>query len=355
MATIKDVARMASVGISTVSRVINETKPVSPEVRARVMRAVEETGYTANPIARGLKISRTNSIVVIVTSLRRLFFTSVLEGITKTAEKYGYSVFISQSNDNLETETELVQSYAAQWVDGIILASIATGADPKTQRYCASLSRLQKNTRPIPVVTLEYPCANDKVDGVVVDHERAAFEAVTHLLEQGKRSIAHITVPLSTPMGQMRLDGYRAALAAKGITPDERYVRQGEYTPISGYNVVCDMLSESLPVDGIFAANDQMAVGALTACKEHALRVPEDVAIIGYDNVFVSSIVTPALSSVDIPRYEMGATAMELLHQRLAAEKRSGKRRIITLPAAVVPRGSTVAGMQVTTENMVNW
>lgn len=355
MATIKDVARLASVGISTVSRVMNETKAVSPEVRARVMRAIEETGYTTNPIARGLKISRTNSIVVIITSLQRLFFTSVLEGISKTAEKYGYSVFISQSNDNLETETELVESYAAQWVDGIILASIATGNDPKTQRYCASLSKLQKNTNPIPVVTLEYPCANEHVDGVVVNHEKAAFEAVSHLIDNGKTRIAHITVPLSTPMGRMRLAGYREALKAHGLPADERYVRQGEYTPTSGYNVVLGMLAEGLAVDGIFAANDQMAVGALTACKERGLHVPEDIAIIGYDNVFVSSIVTPALSSVNVPRYEMGATAMELLHQRMTAEKGGGKRRIITLPTAVVPRSSTVAGIQATTENMVNW
>lgn len=355
MATIKDVASMAGVGISTVSRVINETKNVRPEVRVRVEKAIQETGYTTNRIARGLKISQTHSIVVIVTALSRIFFTSVLEGISKTAEKYGYSVFISQSNDNLETEMDLVQSYAAQWVDGIILASSAHGADARTERYCEMLGRLGKGDMPIPVVTLEYPCVSEHVDAVVVDHRKAAREAVTHLLDTGKRSILHIAVPLNTYMGQRRVEGYRDALEAHGIPLDERLIVEGDYTPNSGYRAASQIFDKKLPVDGIFAANDQMAVGALTACRERGISVPGQIGIIGNDNIFVASIVSPALSSIDVPRYEMGATAMELLSERIQTKRDNYKRRIITLPTRIITRESTVAGTSSDPKQLVDW
>ena len=168
MANIKDVAKKAGVGISTVSRVINDTKNVSPELRVKVERAIDELGYSTNQIARGLKISQTRNIAVIVTAISRIFFTTILEGINKTAEKYGYSIYISETNDSLETEIKLVRSYLSQWVDGIIIASVAYGDDKRAERYVAAMSKFNKKGARIPVITLEYPVDNEMIDAIVV-------------------------------------------------------------------------------------------------------------------------------------------------------------------------------------------
>jgi glucose-resistance amylase regulator len=345
MANIKDVAKKAGVGISTVSRVINDTKNVSPELRVKVERAIDELGYSTNQIARGLKISQTRNIAVIVTAISRIFFTTILEGINKTAEKYGYSIYISETNDSLETEIKLVRSYLSQWVDGIIIASVAYGDDKRAERYVAAMSKFNKKGARIPVITLEYPVDNEMIDAIVVDHEKAAYEAVSHLIDVGKRDIMHITVPLNTYMGQKRVEGYKRALKEHDIPLDETMIVEGDYTSHLGYKAVNRFLDAGRKFDGIFAANDQMAVGALRACNERGIILPDDVALIGNDNVFVSSIVEPSLSSIDVPRYEIGATAMERMHYLLThGEKKEKKRKIITLDTKIVVRETTVKG-----------
>ena len=344
MATIRDVAKLADVSISTVSRVINGSKRVSPQLRAKVERAIDTLGFTTNSLARGLKSSQSNCIGVILPALSRIFFTSVLEGISQTAKRYGYSLQISESHDSLETEENLVRYYAAQWVDGIILASVAFDSNPRSRQYCDYLAGLEKNGKPIPVVTLEYPCLNPMVDSVVVDHFAAAVCAVNHLLDLGRSRLLHIAVPLFTHCGQQRMLGYSHALKSRQIPFREELVYEGDYTPSSGFNAVTHLLEQNILFDGIFAANDQMAVGALMACKQYGLSVPDQVAIIGNDNIFVTTIVSPTLSSISVPRYEMGATAMELLHTNLSAGGDKKQGEIITLETSLIRRQSSLPG-----------
>lgn len=346
MATIRDVAKLANVSISTVSRVINGSKQVSPQLRAKVERAIDTLGFTTNRLASGLKSAQSNCIGVILPALSRIFFTSVLEGISQTARRYGYSVQISESNDSLETEESLVRYYASQWVDGIILASVAFDSNPHSKAYCDYLGNLEKNGKPIPVVTLEYPCLNPLVDSVVVDHFQAACNAVDHLIALGRSNLLHISIPSFTHCGQQRLAGYSQALEQHHIPFRPELVFEGDYTPSSGFHAVASLISQGIPFDGIFAANDQMAVGALMACKQYGRSVPDQVAIIGNDNIFVTTIVSPTLSSISVPRYEMGATAMELLHSNLVRGARKKTGEVITLETTLIPRQSSLPGQR---------
>ncbi|MBU9739603.1 LacI family DNA-binding transcriptional regulator [Diplocloster agilis] len=347
MANIKDVARQAGVSISTVSRVINDSKSVSSPLRVKVEKAIDDLNYSTNSIARGLKSSQTNNIAVILTSVSRTFFSGVLEGINKEADQEKYSVFISETHDSIEREIKLVRSCASQWVDGIILASSAYGNDMKTRKYIESLSSLEKKDSWIPVVTLEYPCGNPGVDAVVVDHKKSAFRAVDYLIrEVGRKNIIHISLPFEHYMGQQRIAGYREALEKNGLIYTEDQVLEGDYTSYCGYTLTKDLVRSGQPFDAVFCANDQMAVGVLQALGELGIQVPEQVAVMGNDDIFAASIVKPSLTSIHVPRFEMGAAAMKHMLELIREGEPSAKRKIITLDTEIVERESTKRGLK---------
>ena len=343
MVDIKDVAREAGVSISTVSRVINATKAVSPELRQKVENAIETLGYRTNSVAQSLKMFKTNKIAVILTSISRTFFTSVIDGINEAAAKYGYTVLIAESHDDLETEMNLVNAFVSQWVDGIILASSAYDGSERTQKYIDWLGRLEKKGRRIPVVTLEFSLGHPDIDAVVVDYEVASYEAVRYLLKLGYRRIAHVALPDNHLIGQLRLEGYKRAHEEMGIPYDDDHIISGNYTTYSGYQIVKGLITGKHTFDSIYCANDQMAVGALKACDEMNVRVPEEMAIVGNDDIFAASIVTPSLTSVHTPKREMGEAALQRIHDLLEnSETERGK--VITLPTTFVERESTVRG-----------
>lgn len=338
---IKDVAKYAGVSISTVSRVINSSKNVSTELKVKVERAIDELGYSTNTIARGLKVSRTKEVGVIITEIRRSFFTKILEGINQEADKNGYQIFVMETHDSLEKEMQLVSSIAARWMDGIIIASSAYGNDRRTRKYVERLGNLQKRGDRIPVVSLEYDLGHPNINAVVVDHEAAAFQAVSHLIhDAGRKKIINVTLPRGHYMGEQRVKGYRRALEENGLEMPEESVLEGEYTTYSGYRAVKDSLEKGNRFDGIFCANDQMAVGAIKACEEFGLKVPQDVAVMGNDDIFVASLLKPSLSTIHVPRGRMGIHAMKRLVELIEGEA-TPKNRIITLDTEIIPREST--------------
>lgn len=349
MADIKDVAKRAGVSISTVSRVINNSKNVSSELSVKVERAIEDLGYSTNNIARSLKISRTNNIAVIITSVARTFFTPVLEGIHKEADKKGYFVVIAETHDSFEKEEQLVNLFASQWVDGIILASSAYGDDIKRKKYVKRLRELKKKDMRIPVVTLEFAFENSGVDAVVIDHEKAAYEAVSYLIQKAERKqILHVSLPVEHRLGQQRVRGYCRALREHGYEIREDYMIEGDYTTYSGYQAVKGTIESGKQFDAIFCANDQMAVGALKACEEYGIRIPDQVAVIGNDDVFAASIVSPALSSIYVPKFELGAIALKRLEELIESSVmgRTAKSKVITLDTKIIERESTRKGAE---------
>ena len=346
MSHIKDVAERAGVSITTVSRVINKSRKVSPGNFTKVEKAISELNYSTNSIARSLKVSKTNRIAVIITAISRTFFTSVLEGVSHVAEKNGYTVVIAETNDNLDREIQLVNAFASQWVDGIILASSAYSNEASAKEYIAQLGKLRKKDINIPVVSLEFTLDNPQIDAVIIDYEQAAFDAVTYLINEiGRSRILHISHPKGHIIGNMRSEGYCRALSTAKLPRLDSYVIPGNYTTYSGYLAMRQFLDSGNPVDAVYCANDQMAVGVIKACEETGIRIPEDIAIIGTDDVFAASIVSPTLSSISIPKFEMGSVAMTLLHKRIMSSEPS-ERSVTMLGYDIIERESTKKGIK---------
>lgn len=338
MVGIKEVAKKAGVSISTVSNVMNGKKPVSPELKARVNDAIEELQYEVNPVGRGLKSNKTNQVGVIVPSFNQVYFPAVLQGIHEAGVKYGYTILVFETNGNVEQEREHVRFLQHSWSDGIILASYANGENISDRKYIRSLVETGDRKKSIPVVSLEN-VLDPSMDAVVIDNRKAAATAVNHLISLGHRNIAHISAPLRFQIGNLRLEGFRHTMQKAGLTVDDDLIGEGDYSPISGYNAMKEILKKGKAFTAVFAANDQMGIGVIRALLDEGYRVPEDVAVIGIDNNFPSTLITPSLSSVNLPKYDLGFQAMHLLNERM---KDPGRPRcVITLESELVVRKST--------------
>lgn len=338
MASIKDVAKAAGVSISTVSSVINKNKPVSDELTKRVEKAIKELNYQASSVARSLKNKKTNSIGIVLPNISRIFFPQVLKGIVDTAIKYGYNLTFCDANEDISKEKYYIRMLESSWVDGIILDCSADIKEDKDYiRYLQDLGGTKKR---IPIVSLERILKDNLTDAVIIDNKKSGYNAVNHLIELGHKRIAHITGPLKFPMCVDRMEGYKQALSDNGIKVDNSLIKDGDFYPLSGYNIMKEWLLKGINISAVFAGNDQMAIGAIKAIRESGLRIPEDIAIIGFDNLFISSIVSPSLSTINVPKYKMGSTAVELLHKRIMNPK-SEKKEVVTLPTNLIVRQST--------------
>lgn len=333
---IKDVAAEAGVSIATVSHVINHTKAVSEELTLRVMAAVEKLNYHVAPIARSLKSGKTMSIGVIITNINRVFFTQVLKGIQEEANRYGYNLLLFDSNDSFGREQKFIDILESEWVDGIILD---TAAPADAQDYFRRLRHLGTSSRQIPVVNIERDLTEYGIDSVSVNNYEGGLTAAEHLIRCGCKRIAFIQGPSESQLVQDRLRGYQDALAQHDLPGDPSLILSGDFTPLSGYMETKRLLMYSSGFDGIFASNDQMAIGALKACQEHGRSAPEDIKIIGFDNTFVSSLVTPALTTLDVPKYRLGQSSVQILIRRIADESAPAVRE--TMPLNLIQRTST--------------
>lgn len=336
--SIKDVAAYAGVSISTVSNVLNGTKTVSEALQRRVLTAVDELHYQANTLAKGLKSGKTNTLCVIVPSIVSVFFPKVLRGMQTAAAGHGYSLTIYETDENFEKEQDIVRMLRLQRVDGVLLS---TCCDPQDNAaYVEELRHLSIDGKRIPVVFFE-EAPHDGVDAVVVDNKGASKAAAAYLLETGRRNIAYIAAPMHRfMMGKKRYEGYLAALTEAGVAEDERLVREGDYTPISGYSEMRTLLSGGCRIDGVLCGNDQMAIGAIRALHEAGMRVPEDVAVMGFDNNFPGTLISPSLSTVSVPKQRMGQEAVELLLWRIE-QGENAPARMIELETNLIVRQST--------------
>ena len=355
MANIKDVARRAGVSISTVSRVLNATKPVSPDLQKKVMDAVHELDYSANIFAKGLKGASSGIIAVVLTAISRTFFTTVLEGIHEVAETNGYSMLITETYDDCKREMRLLSEMASRGVDGIILASSAHAQDEETLEYIRNLHLLNKNGHVIPVVSLEFPLDNPHIDAVVIDSEQAAFDAATKLIEEcHRKKLVHISLPEEHYLGRKRIQGFLRALREHGLPVNENSIVEGNYTPESGFHAMEKVLSGGREVDGVFCSNDDMAIGALKACANRKIMVPEQIAIMGNDDIFSASIISPSLSSIHVPKTEMGRAAAAKLMERIQRGEYPEKRDVVSLQYTLIDRQSTM-GTRATEGKTWNW
>lgn len=301
-ATIKDVARELDLSVATVSRALTKPKLLRPETVARVRAAVERLGYRPNLTAQNLKRGTTGIVYVIVPSLSP-FFLEIFRGAERAAQERGYSVMMGHTDRHPEREEEFFDQVACGRADGVLLVSTAEA------------EAIVKHKRRLPptVVVLE------AVDGqtfptVRVDHKKAAFDATSYLIGLGHRRIAHITGPARSPMAIHRREGYLAALAASGLRAGEESCVPGEFTVASGESAMASLLSRPEPPTAVFAANDEMAIGAIRAIKAKGLRVPQDISVMGFDDQRIAMIYDPPLSTVRLPTFDLGYSGMVKLN-----------------------------------------
>lgn len=336
MANITDVAKKAGVSISTVSHVINGTKYVGEELTQRVNRAIAELGYQANEMAASMKRRTTNNIGVILPNIGMVFFPDVLKGIEAAAKEHGYKLFYFSTDYDFEKEKEYLHLLKSSWVDGIILDSCCPREE--LEGYRESLVANAPGRR-VPVVSLEAPFAPEGLGVITFDEVKLTREAMAYLLEQGHRKIRLLLGPAHIPMYANNIQGCRQALQAWGLELWQGDILSGDYFAESGYRAVKGALEAGEEFTAILAANDQMAIGAMKAIKEAGKSIPEDIAVIGADGIYVTTLIEPSLTTVELPRYEMGYRAGKLLAEMIQEPKASGQ--YIQLEGRLVIRRST--------------
>ncbi|MEX5664614.1 LacI family DNA-binding transcriptional regulator [Pseudomonas neuropathica] len=337
MATIKDVAALAGISYTTVSHVVNNTRPVSQEVRLKVEAAIKSLDYVPSAVARSLKAKTTATIGLLVPNSLNPYFAELARGIEDYCERNGYCVILCNSDDNPDKQRSYLRVLLEKRIDGLIVAS--AGGDSGLAQGLAGVKT--------PMVIVDRGLDGVDADLVRIDHEYGAYLATRHLLELGHRDIATIGGPASTSVAQMRLAGYCRALKEAGIDVRQERMLESDFTSTGGYNAAAILL-ESNPPSAIFAGNDMIGIGVLRAAAERNVRVPSELSVIGFDDIQMSRYVYPALTTVGQSILQLGEMAAEVLLRRIATPTLGTDQRIVT--PSIVLRESTAPLSGVFTE-----
>ncbi|MGC5325086.1 LacI family DNA-binding transcriptional regulator [Brevibacillus sp. SYSU BS000544] len=302
MAKMTDVAKKAGVSVATVSRVLTGKDNILDETRKKVLLAVEELNYRPNKLARNLRKLESKTIVAVVPDISNIFFSDIIRGIETVAQQNGYYVLLGNTHNDIQSEIDYIEMVKEKLADGVILL---TARIPKEEIISIS--------QELPVVlACEYVDGAD-IPTVTIDNISSARKVVNHLVALGHQRIGFISGPLNVILSRDRLKGYRQALLAHDIPVDESLIQEGDFRIESGYQMASRLLALSQPPTAIFAANDEMAIGAIQSIKEKGFQVPQDIAVVGFDNIRITTIVEPALTTVNQPKFAIGCKAMEIL------------------------------------------
>ncbi|GKV66942.1 MULTISPECIES: LacI family DNA-binding transcriptional regulator [unclassified Sporosarcina] len=303
MVNIFDVAKLANVSIATVSRVTSNKEGVNEATKAAVLKAMEELGYRPNSAARTLRMSKSNIIIVLMLNIKNSFYSEYIRGLEEVAQKAGYFLLIGSTDGDMTKEKKYMNLIHDSRVDGVIL----------TTEGIMNESSIKKINKSSPVVlTFDY-VPGQNIPSISIDNESASRKITNHLINLGHKRIAHITGYMGRLQSQTRLNGYKQALLQHNITVEEALIQEGGYLFKDGYAAAQKLLSFDKLPSAIYGGNDNIAIGALKAVQEAGLRVPEDIAIVGFDNLDIANYMTPGLTTIHQPRYEIGKRAMSLL------------------------------------------
>lgn len=329
MATIKDIARRAGVSTSTVSHALNGTRYVDPEKRRRIEQAAHELRYSPNTLASSLRRRRTLTIGVIVPDIGNFFFAAIVEGLEQILGKAGYTFILCDSSEEFARERSLLRLLAQKRVDGMIIAPSGMSDDYKGFPWEFDG----------PIVFIDrLPDGKIPVDAVLVDNIGGAKAGVEHLIARGHREIAIITGLPGLSTTRERFQGYHEALLANGIQYNHNLSKQGDSRLSSGHRLMLELLREQSPT-AVFVVNNLMTIGAVLAIKEHGLKIPNDIAVLGFDDYNWARITDPPLSVVRQPAEQIGIHAAEILLNRIKNGP-GKKRRIVRLETTLVLRES---------------
>lgn len=333
--TIKDIAKELNISCSTVSRALKDFPGISPKTRKAVVDLANKYNYRPNSIALSLRNQKTNIIGVIIPETVHFFFSTVISGIEDEAMKEGYNVMICQSNESYEREADSIDALMGARVDGLLVS---------ISRETADLKHLQKvRDEGTPLVFFDRLVEGMNASSVIVDDYEGAYDATVHLIEQGCRHIVHLGGPENLILSRKRKEGYISALEDHDIPIDESLIvecREGNSDMAE--RLFTDLLEKGKKVDGVFANNDMAALGVLAATKRLKIKVPEEIAIIGFSDWQFCTMLEPALSSVNQSGYEMGREAARLMLDEINNEDETRKSQISILDPVVVPRASSL-------------
>jgi LacI family transcriptional regulator len=330
MPTIHDVAKLAGVAPITVSRVINNSGYFSVEIRERVEKAVTELGYVPNLLARSLRSKRTNTLALILTDITNPFFTTLARGVEDTASEAGFTVIFCNTDESESKEARYLQVLLQKQVDGFLLVP--------AQSKQGAIDLIRHHGEPVVVLDRRVPAEN--VDIVRCDSEGGACELINLLVSLGHRQIAVLSGPRGVSTAEDRVAGYRHALSDAGIPVDEGYIFFGEFNQEGGYEMTRRALNLSPRPTALFAANNFIAIGAMRAIQDLGLEVPEDIALVGFDDLPPAMVSFPFFTVVSQPAYEMGRRATLLLLERLSTQQNEAYQEIV-LPTQIIVRHSS--------------
>ncbi|MBD1566432.1 substrate-binding domain-containing protein [Vibrio sp. S12_S33] len=329
MATMKDIARLAGVSTSTVSHVINKSRFVSEDIAERVNKAAQDLNYAPSALARSLKMNRTRTIGMLVTTSTNPFFGEVVKGVERSCYHKGYNLILCNTEGDNERMKASINTLLQKRVDGLLL-------------MCSTLEgeRIEVFDRypDIPVVVMDWGPMLFASDKIQDNSLSGGYIATNYLIECGHKEIGCITGPLIRHQAQMRYEGYKRAVLESGLEINPQWIVESDFECEGGYEAFNRMLENGPLPSSIFVSNDMMAMGVLNAAYEKGIRIPEDVSIMGYDDIHIARFMSPALTTVHQPKYRLGKVAVETLLKKL--EKETLEPQVVQLDPTLVVRKS---------------
>lgn len=319
MITIKDVAQHAQVSVTTVSHVINGTRFVSEAARERVQQAIAALNYVPSALARSLKSSRTHTVGMMIPNNSNPYFAEIIRGIEDACFEAGFNVILCNSDDDPLKQSQYVRVLSEKQVDGLIVVS--SGGDTELIETLRSAG--------MPQVVVDREIGDLAADLVEVHHELGGYLATRHLLELGHRRIACIAGPQALSPARQRVQGYQRALHEAGVKMNDRLLRSADFTSAGGHAAMASLLAARQRPSAVFASNDLMAIGAICAAAEAQLRIPEDLSVIGFDDIALAAYSNPPLTTIAQPKHQTGALAARLLMERIAQRDKPLRREIL--------------------------
>ena len=330
--TIKHIAQTLGISISTVSRAMHDAYDVSPETREKVMALAEQLDYKPNPYAVSLVKQETNIIGVLLPEIATHYFSTVVKGIQDVAYNVGYNVMFFISGESLEREKMILKRLNINSLDGLL---VSVSAETSTSEHFQKL--LEQG---LPIVFFDRVLPDIAASKVIQDDYQGAFNATSHLIQQGFKRIFHLAGPKNLEMSRQRMEGWIGALEQNGIAVRKDYVLHSGFTQEDGVRDVSKMLGLKALPDAIFAVNDRKAIGAMLALKRYGYKIPQHIALAGFMNSPVSEVVTPALTTVEQAAYEIGAKSCQLLLAHIKSPDM--EPQTVMMPSKLIIRESSI-------------
>ncbi|WP_321290367.1 LacI family DNA-binding transcriptional regulator [uncultured Sunxiuqinia sp.] len=332
--TIHDIAKELNISASTVSRALNDNPRISKATKAKIKSLALKLGYQPNTIASNLRNQRTNTIGIVVPLINRHFFSTFISGVEDVAFDAGYNVIISQSKDQLEKEKQIIHSLFSNRVDGLI-----TSLSMQTNEFDHFQLFTNKN---IPLVFFDRIAPQLETNKIVVDDFACGFKATQHLIDQGYKRIAHLAGPTVLNTYHERMEGYKDALKKNSLPAADELIIFNKLTRIDGQEAIKKLLALKNPPDAVFCGNDTSALSMIVYLKSIGIRVPEDFGIVGFSNEPFSEVVTPSISTLKQPAYEMGQKAARLILNEIENKQTPRSYQTITMPTELIVRESSM-------------